>query len=224
MTTCGGALIVCFAIWMVFHHSQMSLTVGLSSFFTWFLSGFSWSWFLEGNIYPGPRAIHSKYSPYVVRKVLKTYAKFQKNMHLVLRKPLEEISDIPILAIHFEWMKWYIHLLKHPSSLYQVYSDCRLLKVSCLLKKPKPTTINCFLETLRWTWGEERNQEKNPLPVLKKHFLLPTNDHAHEEAWGDLCCCSHPAAETKTPWVSTNGLAGQTTELKKTEYIKEYTS
>lgn len=140
-------------------------------FFTCFLSGFSWSWFLEGKIYPGPRAIHSKYSPYVLRKVLKTYAKFQKNMHLVLRKPLEEIFDIPILAIHFEWMKWYIHLLKHPSSLYQVYSDCRLLKVLCLLKTPKPTTINCFLETLLWTWGEERSQEKVPSAGSQEAFL-----------------------------------------------------
>lgn len=45
-------------------------------------------------------------------KVLKTYAKFQKNMHLMLRKPLEEIFDMPILEINFEWIKWYIHLLK----------------------------------------------------------------------------------------------------------------
>lgn len=28
VTICGGVQIVCLAIWMVFHHSQMSLTAG----------------------------------------------------------------------------------------------------------------------------------------------------------------------------------------------------
>lgn len=48
------------------------------------------------------RPLHGKYSPHVLMKVLETYEKFQKNMHLVLRKAFEEISDIPILEIHFE--------------------------------------------------------------------------------------------------------------------------
>lgn len=144
MTTCGGVEIVCLAIWMVFHHSQTSLTAGQKKkcwHELWVASAEVDSWKVKFTLVQGP--LHSKYSPHVLMKALKTYGKFQKNMDLVLRKPLEEIFDIQIWGINFDSSE-----IIHPSPLFQVYTDCRLLQVLGLLKKPQ---TNCFLETLLWT-------------------------------------------------------------------------
>lgn len=103
VTTCGGVQIVCLAIWMVFHHSHMSQTAGQNLFFLhglWVASAEVDFWKVKFTLVQGP--LHGKYSPHVLMKVLETYVKFQKNMHLVLRKSLKEIFDIPILEINFK--------------------------------------------------------------------------------------------------------------------------
>lgn len=82
----------------------------------------------------------------------------------------------------------------------------------CLLKKKqtqkhpaKPTTINCFLETLLWTWGEVSSQEKSHLCHFSRsisyilQMTMPTKKH-----WVP----SHPAAETKTDTLSFNKWSG----------------
>lgn len=88
---------------MVFHHSQMSLTAG-QNFFLYMVFGLLQLEvdFWKVKFTPVQQPLHGKYSPRVLMKVLETYEKFQKNMHLVLRKAFEEIFDIPILEIHFE--------------------------------------------------------------------------------------------------------------------------
>lgn len=67
----------------------------------WSLGCFSWSWFLEGKNSPWSKGHSTGNIAHIF--LWKPYGKFQKNMDLVLRKPLEEIFDIQIfLGIYLD--------------------------------------------------------------------------------------------------------------------------
>lgn len=90
----------------------------------WVVSAEVESWKAKFTLVQGQ--LHGKYRPHILMKALKPYKKFQKNVNLVLRKSMEEIFNIQILGINFDSYK-----MIHPSSLFQVYNDCRFLEVLC---------------------------------------------------------------------------------------------
>lgn len=98
----------------------------------------------------------------------------------MLRKPLEEIFDIQISGIHFDSSE-----IIHPSSFFQVYSDCRFLEVLCVLKKKTKPNQKLLPRNPSLDLREGKESENKVLPATSQEaFCISSKselDHAHKE-------------------------------------------